>query len=612
MSSAGSIYVDLLLKDAKYTEGWKRAGRTTKRGAQDIEKDSKQIIQTLAKVGLAAGLTATAFSLQLSKSAIAAADAIGESAKRIGVGTTELQRYSFAAKQSGLDVASLEQGLSFLNKQMANGKVPYTDIAEAIDDIADRASKANSPVERTGILIEAFGKQGAKFVEFTENGSAGLQALGDEAQRLGIVLDESLINTAKDISDSFDQIGDVISSNLQAGILEEFNESYTDLADSFKDPETLEGIRLIGNAVGNLVIIAGKGVRNIVALIAAYKEIAAIASFDIISNSAVQQAQREYEKINQLKAANANILKNGASTGNVGLDLASEFESRFGAKSSSGSGGSYTKFAEQQRQASQANKEREQELERLNQLYERNESVILGVTDSYLNYQERINELQELEAQGLINKTQLATALENLGEAYEESTGDAEEWAFDIEAMGKKAAENVQDAFADFLFDPFAEGTDGMLKGFVDVVRKMIAEATAAQLGKALFGGGGGAGGLGGILGGLGGGQGSLARLFTTGSAGFIGPLPAFAEGGYLGPGEFGIAGEAGAELIYGGKSGVTVTPQDKMGGSTYYIDARGADQAAIARLRAELYARTDSKVFAAQFRENSKRGAFQ
>ena len=84
-----------------------------------------------------------------------------------------------------------------------------------------------------------------------------------------------------------------------------------------------------------------------------------------------------------------------------------------------------------------------------------------------------------------------------------------------------------------------------------------------------LFGGGGGGGGgfLGGIFdffGGLfGGGGGGLSLPALGGPAG--GPIPFFANGGTLGAGKLGIAGEAGPELISGP---ATVTPMDEIGGT--------------------------------------------
>ncbi len=59
-----------------------------------------------------------------------------------------------------------------------------------------------------------------------------------------------------------------------------------------------------------------------------------------------------------------------------------------------------------------------------------------------------------------------------------------------LEAVADQAARNMQDAFADFLFDPFSQGLDGMLRGFIDVLRRMAAEAAAAKIFGSLFGGG--------------------------------------------------------------------------------------------------------------------------
>ena len=48
--------------------------------------------------------------------------------------------------------------------------------------------------------------------------------------------------------------------------------------------------------------------------------------------------------------------------------------------------------------------------------------------------------------------------------------------------FAKQAARNMQDAFADFLFDPFKDGLDGMLSNFVDILRRMAAEQLASGL----------------------------------------------------------------------------------------------------------------------------------
>jgi tape measure domain-containing protein len=74
-----------------------------------------------------------------------------------------------------------------------------------------------------------------------------------------------------------------------------------------------------------------------------------------------------------------------------------------------------------------------------------------------------------------------STALGNIAPEAKKATDMMEEFT-------KQAARNMQDAFADFLFDPFANGLDGMLAGFGKMLQRMIAEAVAADLANRIMG----------------------------------------------------------------------------------------------------------------------------
>ena len=61
----------------------------------------------------------------------------------------------------------------------------------------------------------------------------------------------------------------------------------------------------------------------------------------------------------------------------------------------------------------------------------------------------------------------------------EQSTDKSKGELSELEQFGIQAARNIQTSFADFLFNPFQEGLKGMLRGFVDLLRRMVAELAA-------------------------------------------------------------------------------------------------------------------------------------
>lgn len=107
---------------------------------------------------------------------------------------------------------------------------------------------------------------------------------------------------------------------------------------------------------------------------------------------------------------------------------------------------------------------------------------------------------------------------EQYAEGIDLITGSTEKAQKEMDTFAETAAKNIQNSMADFLFDPFDKGLNGMLQGFGQMLQKMIAEAVAADLAKKLFGGltdGGKTGGSGLVGAGLD----WLGGLFGTGSA---------------------------------------------------------------------------------------------
>jgi hypothetical protein len=185
------------------------------------------------------------------------------------------------------------------------------------------------------------------------------------------------------------------------------------------------------------------------------------------------------------------------------------------------------------------------EQERLNALIEATPTAQLEAQRETMMF------LAQAFEQGRISAVQFeeaaVTALGNTAEKAIE-TGDV------MTEFTKSAAEGMQRAFADFLFDPFKDGMDGMLKGFGQTLQRMIAEAVAADLANRMFGdmSGGKVGGwigaafsaIGGLFGGARASGGPVAsnvaylvgergpELFVPNTAGAILPNSALSSGG--------------------------------------------------------------------------------
>lgn len=118
----------------------------------------------------------------------------------------------------------------------------------------------------------------------------------------------------------------------------------------------------------------------------------------------------------------------------------------------------------------------------------------------YRDQLEEINRLRSLGATGGgLTENQALEAMwkvnEAMSEEFERMSERAHDTADDMGEFFRSAAQNIQSAMADFLFNPFEQGLDGMLAKFGTTIQRMLAEAAAAQLSSALFGNMGKAGG---------------------------------------------------------------------------------------------------------------------
>lgn len=147
-----------------------------------------------------------------------------------------------------------------------------------------------------------------------------------------------------------------------------------------------------------------------------------------------------------------------------------------------------------------------------------------------------------------------------------------------VDPLGDEFRKNFTDSATDSLYD-FATGAKSASQAFDSFAKSVlnnILKLGSQSIAESIFGKGGVAGGASGFLSslfsskssgssegigpnGAGGASGGTAGGFLSSIASFFSGF--FADGGYVPPNSWAIAGERGPEKVYGGKTGVTVQP---------------------------------------------------
>lgn len=185
-------------------------------------------IATAAKFGAAlvvgAGVAGAGMLALVNKTANAA-DEIDKLSERTGINREELQRWKYAAGQSGADIGKLEVGIKKLSGVMddaANGNVKATEgfqkLGISLDDLKNKSQEQifeetmaaladmEEGAERNALGNDLLGKSYTEMLPLLNAGSDGMQALKDRADELGIVMSEDAVKANVVYGDTMDDL----------------------------------------------------------------------------------------------------------------------------------------------------------------------------------------------------------------------------------------------------------------------------------------------------------------------------------------------------------------------------------------------------------------------
>ena len=189
---------------------------------------------------LAVGFSAVAL-VQFTKNAFKTADAIAKTADKIGLTTKSLQELRFGAKLSGVETNTLDMAMQRFSRrlgeaQQGTGELKQTlidygiavrnvdgssrSVDAVLNDFANTIQNAESDTERLRIAFKGFDSEGASLVNMLKDGSIGLQAFRDEAEFLGVIIEDDLLRNAEETNNQFEIMTQMFSVKFKNAMLE--------------------------------------------------------------------------------------------------------------------------------------------------------------------------------------------------------------------------------------------------------------------------------------------------------------------------------------------------------------------------------------------------------
>lgn len=165
--------------------------------------------------GLVAGAgAAVGGMLALANKTAETADVIDKLSERTGINREELQRWKYAAEQSGGDIGKLEVGMKKLSDVMdgatsgskANVEafnkigISLDDLktksqSEIFDDVMNALADMPQGAERNALGNDLLGKSYTELLPLLNAGSEGMTGLKERADELGLVMSEDMVKS---------------------------------------------------------------------------------------------------------------------------------------------------------------------------------------------------------------------------------------------------------------------------------------------------------------------------------------------------------------------------------------------------------------------------------
>jgi len=224
---AGGAYVEIFGEDGKL----RRTLANAKRRLNRFSASASRAGRGLVGVGAAA---AAPLALAV-RSYASVGDNLQKMAGRTGIAASSLSELSFAADQSGTSIETVEAGVRRMQRVVSDAGRGLKSARDALDSIglssealaglsperqfeliAEGLSRIPDMSKRAAVAQELLGRSGTQLLPMFAKGAAGIAAMREQAQALGLTISDIDADRAARLTDAFDVAGKTVKRSVFA------------------------------------------------------------------------------------------------------------------------------------------------------------------------------------------------------------------------------------------------------------------------------------------------------------------------------------------------------------------------------------------------------------